>query len=130
MPLPGDDELNEFLEANENLQPPSGRGRPVILPDNQLPMGFVPLAGPTVMMASVPSRGQTPRLSEQYPFAPLPKGLSYPEPVSRPSTSFEVERPSANNSSSASSSRTRRRLFSAPSPAPLQRPISIFSEDT
>jgi len=127
MPLPGDEELNEFLETNPDLLPPSNQNAPIVLPNNQLPFGFVPLTGPTTVMMS--SRSQTPRLSEQYAAAMLPTGLSYPDSYSRPSTSFEPARESADTPGEPTSRHRLLSLGSASSPAPLQRPISLFSDD-
>lgn len=124
LPLPGDDELNQFLDDHAHLLGPGGFDNPIVLQDNQLPIGFVPLAGPTVSMHM---RSDTPRLNDDYASAPgMGLGLSYP---SRSSTAFEVERNSA--ASPTPSTRFRRRMMSlgsAASPAPLGRPISIFSD--
>lgn len=127
MPLPGDDELNEFVDANPHLAPPSNPSAPIVLPDNQLPFGFVPLSGPTTVMMA--SRSQTPRQSDQYAAAMLPAGLSYPDSRSRPSTAFEPVRESFNAYKSPTSRHRKMSLGSASSPAPLQRPISLFSDD-
>jgi hypothetical protein len=127
MPLPGDDELNEFVDANPHLAPSSNHTAPIVLPDNQLPFGFVPLSGPTTVMMA--SRSQTPRMSEQYAAAMLPTGLSYPDSHSRPSTAFEPARASSNTHASPTSRPRNMSFGSALSPAPLQRPISLFSED-
>lgn len=129
MPLPGDDELNEFLDANPHLPPPSIPSAPIVLPDNNLPFGFVPLSGPTtVMMASC---SHTPRFSEQHTAGPPPTAPSYLEFHPRPSTSFEPARESVNTPADQARSRVHlSSLGSASSPAPLQRPISLFSDDT
>lgn len=184
LPLPGDDELNEFLDDHAHLLAP-GSGHPPSQPQhqnlsqrqkgydfymqnqgnvvNELPMGFVPLSGPTVTVMhmsssppkvrpSVPRRSRTPGSklghghshSEGYATAPIPPGVSYPDPPA-----FEVERSTRARVASTAGTSTRsgtgtgtgtgtsdsrrKRLMSlgsAPSPAPLARPISIFSEST
>jgi hypothetical protein len=131
LPLPGDDELNEFLDTHGHHFPPSGFGSSTF--DNQLPAGFVPLSGPTtIMMAPGAARMQSPKLNGNYVAAPLPAGLSYPEPLSRSLTSFELVKPRPNKTTSPTgSSQLRRRVLSleSSSPAPLERPISLFSDD-
>jgi len=130
MPLPGDEELNEFLDANPNIPPPSSRNNPIVLPDNRLPFGFVPLTGPITVMSS---RSETPRLGEQFATVMLSSGLSYPELYTRPLTSFEPAREHTNPLSNPNTPKPRHRvqsLGSALSPAPLQRPISLFSDDS
>jgi hypothetical protein len=134
MPLPGDDELDEFADTHVHHLGPSSRGNMSFsLLDNRLPAGFVPLSGPTtVMMAPGAARMQSPKVNGNYVAAPLPAGLSYPEPLSRSLTSFELVKPPPNKARSPpGSSRSRTRVLSleSSSPAPLQRPISLFSDD-
>jgi len=126
MPLPGDEVLNEFVDANPHIEPPKNNNPPIILSNSQLPFGFVPLAGPTTVMMA--SRSQTPRLRDEYSLTAFPAGLSYSDFYTRPSTSFEMARePSTNPPFNTIRSRVQS-LGTTLSPAPLQRPISLFSD--
>ncbi|KAG2140954.1 uncharacterized protein EDB93DRAFT_1161207 [Suillus bovinus] len=79
------------------------------------PAGFVPVTGaalPEPVSQYPRSRSRGP--DEHYQMAPIPEGVTYPEPPMRVSSSHEHRRPQESERSS--------------SPAPLQRPISLFSD--
>jgi hypothetical protein len=68
----------------------------------------------------------SPRPGPSYVLAPIPPGVTYPDPPLRPATAAGVSRPSSRND--GQDMRRRGQSFGAMSPAPLHRPISIFSD--
>ncbi|EGO22044.1 hypothetical protein SERLADRAFT_441263 [Serpula lacrymans var. lacrymans S7.9] len=92
------------------------------------PAGFIPLSGPP---PSPPTQSEQRRPASRaasrgaYDIAPVPSGVLYPEPPSRPQTSSENRPyPSHRDAGLTRLGYDDRSL----SPAPLQRPISIFND--
>jgi hypothetical protein len=99
----------------------------VFLPKEQLPMPGVE-AEPPSRPDPVPAR-VNPRPGPSYALAPIPPGVTYPDPPTRPATAAGFSRPSSRAKGSGGQDvRRRGQSFGAMSPAPLYRPISIFSD--
>lgn len=136
--------VSELAGAVAGVQPASD-GNAIILPDNHLPPGFVPLSPILPNTASFPSnppQARAPSVSPQPPAytpreiysATLPRETSrdiYANPPSRPATAMGTHarspamdgaggRPRGASIGSAL-------LQTSASPAPLNRPLSIFS---
>jgi hypothetical protein len=89
----------------------------IVLPDDQLPPGFVPLS-PVIPNGSVQSRTEPHQLTNTGPFyvtAPMPQGIAYPRPPMSSPRAADI--PTHQNVSNFNTS-----------PAPLNRPLSMFSE--
>jgi hypothetical protein len=107
----------------ERSLPPIPAGPPSPLPSGQLPPGFIPLSvTPLVPAPSQLRSTSTPR--PQYEMAPIPPGVIYPDPPVRPATASSLQK---TISTPKSVRRRRDSLGSTQSPAPLDRPISLFS---
>lgn len=102
--------------------------------DANFPPGFVPLSpipgitnmnpNPIVFFHHASSHTSRSPRPTHYAVAPVPEGVVYPDPPVRPSTAADVASPTKSRSG------TRRRVSSfGASPAPLNRPLSIFSDD-
>ncbi|KAG1813054.1 hypothetical protein EV424DRAFT_1541929 [Suillus variegatus] len=78
------------------------------------PAGFMPVSGEPPEPGSQYPRSRSRGPDEHYQMSPIPEGISYPEPPMRISSSHGHRHPQESERSS--------------SPAPLQRPISLFSD--
>lgn len=81
------------------------------------PAGFMPVSGePPEPTSQYPPRSRSRGPDELYQMSPIPEGITYPEPPLRAPSSHGHRRPKESESERSSS------------PAPLQRPISLFSD--
>lgn len=79
------------------------------------PAGFIPVSGAPPEPVSQYPRSRSRGPDEHYQMSPIPEGITYPEPPQRAPSSHGYRRPQESEPSS--------------SPAPLQRPISLFSDE-
>lgn len=79
------------------------------------PAGFVPVSGAPPEPASQYPRSRSRGSDEHYQMSPIPEGITYPESPLRAPSSHGHRLPQESESESSS-------------PAPLQRPISLFSD--
>ncbi|KAG1747290.1 hypothetical protein EDD22DRAFT_273326 [Suillus occidentalis] len=80
----------------------------------QWPAGFMPVSGAPPEPVSQYPRSRSRGPDEHYQMSPIPEGITYPEPPMRTPSSHEHHRPQESERSC--------------SPAPLGRPISLFSD--
>lgn len=81
-----------------------------------LPAGFMPVSGAPPELVSQYPRSRSRGPDDHYQMSPIPEGITYPEPPMRAPSSHGNRRPQESESEPSSS------------PAPLGRPISLFSD--
>ncbi|KAH7919799.1 hypothetical protein BV22DRAFT_1050814 [Leucogyrophana mollusca] len=130
VPLPGEGASREPPQQQQQQQQQQPRQS---TPAPAFPAGFVPLSEPSTSSQRSQSRAahRDRAAGERYDVSPVPPGVSYPAPPGRPRPSappedyFSHQRPSSRPSAPPEDYFSRQR---STSPAPLQRPISLFTD--